>query len=225
MFSKKYLLPVAFLSAVAIIGCGDDNSSSASTAEIPESVKALKDVSYLPCDASTKCTRVKIEQYTDVMECDGTKWQLVDANKPIAACTDPSYVAPASSSSEAAPAGEASSSSEGTSAGEASSSSEGAPTSNASSSSEAAPAGDASSSSEAAPAGDASSSSEAAPAGDASSSSEAAAAPAGGDMVSCDVPGAMGECLEFAAGTAEAQQLTDSCVSTLQGTLGTGCPK
>ena len=212
MFSKKYLLPVAFLSAVAIIGCSDDNSSSASTAEIPESVKALKDVSYLPCDASTKCTRVKIEQYTDVMECDGTKWQLVDANKPIAACTDPSYVAPASSSSEAAPAGEASSSSEGTSAGEASSSSEGAPTSNASSSSEGTPAGEASSSSEGASAGEASSSSE-------------GAAATSGDKVSCDVPGAMGECLEFAAGTAEAQQLSETCVSTLQGTLGTGCSK
>lgn len=224
MFSKKYLLPVAFLSAVAIIGCGDDNSSSASTAEIPESVKALKDVSYLPCDASTKCTRVKIEQYTDVMECDGTKWQLVDANKPIAACTDPSYVVPASSSSEAAPAGEASSSSEGTSAGEASSSSEGAPTSNASSSSEGTPAGEASSSSEGAPAGEASSSSEGASAGEASSSSEGAAATSG-DKVSCDVPGVVGECLEFDAGTTEAQQLTETCVSTLQGTLGTGCSK
>ena len=212
MFSKKYLLPVAFLSAVAIIGCGDDNSSSASTAEIPESVKALKDVSYLPCDASTKCTRVKIEQYTDVMECDGTKWQLVDANKPIAACTDPSYVVPASSSSEAAPAGEASSSSEGTSAGEASSSSEGAPTSNASSSSEGTPAGEASSSSEGASAGEASSSSE-------------GAAATSGDKVSCDVPGVVGECLEFDAGTTEAQQLTETCVSTLQGTLGTGCSK
>jgi hypothetical protein len=44
-------------------------------------------------------------------------------------------------------------------------------------------------------------------------------------MVSCDVPGVMGECLEFAAGTTEAQQLSETCVSTLQGTLGTGCPK
>jgi hypothetical protein len=44
-------------------------------------------------------------------------------------------------------------------------------------------------------------------------------------MVSCDVPGVMGECLEYAAGSAEAQQLTESCVSILQGTLGTGCAK
>ena len=130
-------------------------------------------------------------------------------------------------SSSSAPANDpVSSSSEGAvPAGEVSSSSVAAPAGDASSSSEAAPAGDASSSSEAAPAGDASSSSEAAPAGDASSSSEAAAAPAGGDMVSCDVPGVMGECLEYAAGSAEAQQLTESCVSILQGTLGTGCAK
>ena len=132
---------------------------------------------------------------------------------------------PVSSSSEGAvPAGEVSSSSVAAPAGEVSSSSVAAPAGDASSSSVAAPAGDASSSSEAAPAGDASSSSEAAPAGDASSSSEAAA-PAGGDMVSCDVPGVMGECLEYAAGSAEAQQLTESCVSILQGTLGTGCAK
>ena len=130
-------------------------------------------------------------------------------------------------SSSSAPANDpVSSSSEGAvPAGEVSSSSVAAPAGDASSSSEAAPAGDASSSSEAAPAGDASSSSEAAPAGDASSSSEAAAAPAGGNMVSCDVPGVMGECLEYAAGSAEAQQLTESCVSILQGTLGTGCAK
>ena len=133
---------------------------------------------------------------------------------------------PVSSSSEGAvPAGEVSSSSVAAPAGEVSSSSVAAPAGDASSSSVAAPAGDASSSSVAAPAGDASSSSEAAPAGDASSSSEAAAAPAGGDMVSCDVPGVMGECLEYAAGSAEAQQLTESCVSILQGTLGTGCAK
>ena len=130
-------------------------------------------------------------------------------------------------SSSSAPANDpVSSSSEGAvPAGEVSSSSVAAPAGEVSSSSVAAPAGDASSSSVAAPAGDASSSSEAAPAGDASSSSEAAAAPAGGDMVSCDVPGVMGECLEYAAGSAEAQQLTESCVSILQGTLGTGCAK
>ena len=94
-------------------------------------------------------------------------------------------------------------------------------------SSSSAPANDpvSSSSEGAVPAGEVSSSSVAAPAGDASSSSEAAAAPAGGDMVSCDVPGVMGECLEYAAGSAEAQQLTESCVSILQGTLGTGCAK
>ena len=130
-------------------------------------------------------------------------------------------------SSSSAPANDpVSSSSEGAvPAGEVSSSSVAAPAGEVSSSSVAAPAGDASSSSVAAPAGDASSSSEAAPAGDASSSSETAAAPAGGDMVSCDVPGVMGECLEYAAGSAEAQQLTESCVSILQGTLGTGCAK
>ena len=215
MISKKYILPIAAISMAVLAGCGDDSSSGAASNEIPASVKTLQEVVKLPCNEEIKCQKVLIEEHNDYMQCDGAQWQTVSETMPLAACSADGAPAtnPASSSSEAAPAGDASSSSEA------------APAGDASSSSEAAPAGDASSSSEAAPAGDASSSSEAAPAGDASSSSEAAAAPAGGDMVSCDVPGVMGECLEYAAGSAEAQQLTESCVSVLQGTLGTGCAK
>ncbi|WP_295682355.1 hypothetical protein [uncultured Fibrobacter sp.] len=227
MISKKYILPIAAISMAVLAGCGDDSSSGAASNEIPASVKTLQEVVKLPCNEEIKCQKVLIEEHNDYMQCDGAQWQTVSETMPLAACSADGAPAtnPASSSSEAAPAGDASSSSEAAPAGDASSSSEAAPAGDASSSSEAAPAGDASSSSEAAPAGDASSSSEAAPAGDASSSSEAAAAPAGGDMVSCDVPGAMGECMEYAAGTSEAQQLSESCVSVLQGTLGTGCAK
>lgn len=57
---------------------------------------------------------------------------------------------------------------------------------------------------------------------DISSSSETAAT---GDMVSCEVPGGMGECLEYPAGSSEAVQLASICESTLMGTLGTGCTK
>ena len=215
MISKKYILPIAAISMAVLAGCGDDSSSGAASNEIPASVKTLQEVVKLPCNEEIKCQKVLIEEHNDYMQCDGAQWQTVSETMPLAACSADGAPAtnPASSSSEAAPAGDASSSSEA------------APAGDASSSSEATPAGDASSSSEAAPAGDASSSSEAAPAGDASSSSEAAAAPAGGDMVSCDVPGAMGECMEYAAGTSEAQQLSESCVSILQGTLGTGCAK
>lgn len=49
-------------------------------------------------------------------------------------------------------------------------------------------------------------------------------APAG-EMVSCDIPGVLGECLEFPAGSDEAAGLTEQCVSVLEGTLGTGCAK
>jgi hypothetical protein len=48
---------------------------------------------------------------------------------------------------------------------------------------------------------------------------------ASGDMVSCDIPGAMGECVEAAVGTDDARQMTETCESLLMGTLGTGCPK
>ena len=48
---------------------------------------------------------------------------------------------------------------------------------------------------------------------------------ASGEMVSCDIPGAMGECLEAAVGTEDARQMTETCEAVLMGTLGTGCPK
>ena len=209
MFSKKYLLPVAFVSVAAIIGCGDDSSSGPSSTEIPEKVNSLQEVTPIPCNESLKDKKILVEGHDGYMQCDGKAWQYISTGAaPV--------TTPASSSSDAAaPAssGEAAPASSGEAAP--ASSGEAAPAS----SDEAAPA----SSGEAAPA----SSGETAPAssGEAGPASSGEAAPAGGDKVSCDVPGAMGECLEFAAGTAEAQQLTDSCVSTLQGTLGTGCPK
>ena len=42
-------------------------------------------------------------------------------------------------------------------------------------------------------------------------------------MVSCIIPGAVGECLEFPAGTPEAIAMKDQCETELEGTLGTGC--
>ncbi|MBR3071556.1 hypothetical protein [Fibrobacter sp.] len=55
--------------------------------------------------------------------------------------------------------------------------------------------------------------------------SSSSATAATGDMVSCDIPGVMGECLEYPAGSDEAVQMASMCESTLMGTLGTGCAK
>ena len=46
-----------------------------------------------------------------------------------------------------------------------------------------------------------------------------------GAMVSCDVPGVMGECIEFPVGSAEAAAMEAQCVSVMMGTLGSGCTK
>ena len=55
--------------------------------------------------------------------------------------------------------------------------------------------------------------------------SSSSATAATGDMVSCDIPGVVGECLEYPAGSDEAVQMASMCESTLMGTLGTGCAK
>ena len=44
-----------------------------------------------------------------------------------------------------------------------------------------------------------------------------------GDMVSCDIPGVLGECVEYPAGSAEANAMIEQCESVMEGTLGTGC--
>lgn len=58
-----------------------------------------------------------------------------------------------------------------------------------------------------------------------SETSSSSVASASGDMVSCDVPGVMGGCEEAPAGSDEANFYLSSCVSMLEGTLGTGCAK
>lgn len=58
--------------------------------------------------------------------------------------------------------------------------------------------------------------------GDETTSSSSVTAPAS-DMVSCDVPGVMGGCEEAPAGSEMAEFYKSSCVSLLEGTLGTGC--
>ena len=217
MFSKKYLLPVAFISVAAIVGCGDDSSSGPSSTEIPEKVNTLQEITTIPCNESLKDKKILVEGHDGYMQCDGKSWQYTGTGAaPVTtpASSSSDAAAPASSG-EAAPAssGEAAPASSGEAAP--ASSGEAAPAS----SGEAAPA----SSDEAAPA----SSGEAAPAssGEAAPASSGEDAPAGGDMVSCDVPGAMGECIEFAAGSEQANELTEQCASVLMGTLGTGCPK
>ena len=58
-----------------------------------------------------------------------------------------------------------------------------------------------------------------------SETSSSSATAATGDMVSCDIPGVVGECLEFPAGSEEGLGLAAMCESDLEGTLGTGCAK
>ena len=218
MFSKKYLLPVAFISVAAIVGCGDDSSSGPSSTEIPEKVNTLQEITTIPCNESLKDKKILVEGHDGYMQCDGKSWQYTGTGAaPVTtpASSSSDAAAPASSG-EAAPAssGEAAPASSGEAAP--ASSDEAAPAS----SGEAAPA----SSGEAAPA----SSGEAAPAssGEAAPASSGETAPAAsGDMVSCDVPGEMGECLEFEANSTEGKGLKEQCESVMMGTLGTGCPK
>ena len=58
---------------------------------------------------------------------------------------------------------------------------------------------------------------------DSANSGEGSANSGSKAMVSCNVPGVLGECLEYEEGTEDASQLLAVCTSVLEGTLGTGC--
>lgn len=45
------------------------------------------------------------------------------------------------------------------------------------------------------------------------------------EMVSCDIPGVLGECIEYPVDDEKAGDLANQCEAVLQGTLGTGCSK
>ena len=187
MFTKKVILPTAALAMTALIGCGDDSSSSGPSYDVaPASVKTFMDIDKIPCSPTQNlCAKVLTEDYNDYYQCNGTQWNMMimGQDTPVKGCENaaPAAETPADPAAEtpADPAAET-------------------------------------------PA-DPAAETPADPA--AETPADPAAETPAGDMVSCDIPGALGECVEFPAGSAEAEAMKAQCVSVLEGTLGTGCAK
>ena len=77
MLSKKIFLSAALVSMAGLVACGDDSSSSAGDATLPEKVKTIQEANDLKCDASVKCAKVFVEEeiVNDYFQCDGERWQ------------------------------------------------------------------------------------------------------------------------------------------------------
>ena len=109
MFTKKVILPVAALAMTALVGCGDDSSSSGPSSNVaPASVPTLEDALKLTCSATENfCAKVFVEEemIRDTMQCDGKAFTPMMLGKPVAGCenaapADPAAETPADPAAE-----------------------------------------------------------------------------------------------------------------------------
>ena len=120
MFTKKVLIPAAALAMTALVGCGDDSSSSGPSSDVaPASVKTFMDIDKIPCSATQNlCAKVLTEDYNDYYQCNGTQWSMMilGQDTPVKGCenaapaaetpADPAAETPADPAGEVAPAAE-----------------------------------------------------------------------------------------------------------------------
>ena len=90
MFTKKVLIPAAALAMTALVGCGDDSSSSGPSSDVaPASVKTFMDIDKIPCSATQNlCAKVLTEDYNDYYQCNGTQWSMMilGQDTPVKGC-------------------------------------------------------------------------------------------------------------------------------------------
>ena len=197
MLSKKILLSAALVSMAGFVACGDDSSSNSSSSpkELPKSVPTFRDLNNYDCNAERKCKTIVIEDHNDTYECDGvSQWNIVMDGVPSKVCPAENGKKTEGDDNKTPDSSTSNGGSSDSNTGTSTDSGTGTSTDSGTNT-------------------------------DGSSSSTAASTNSGsGAMVSCDISGVMGECIEFAEGTEQATQLAEQCESVLSGTLGTGCP-
>ena len=117
MFTKKVILPVAALAMTALVGCGDDSSSSPASKEAPATLKQFFDTKDVACSATDNmCAKIYIEEdLKDTVQCNGTSWEMMLFGKPVTGCenaapaaetpADPAAETPADPAAETPAAG------------------------------------------------------------------------------------------------------------------------
>lgn len=198
MFTKKVILPVAALAMTALVGCGDDSSSSPASKEAPATLKQFFDTKDVACSATDNmCAKIYIEEdLKDTVQCNGTSWEMMLFGKPVTGCenaapaaetpADPAAETPADPAAEtpADPAAET----------------------------PADPAAETPADPAAETPADPDAETPADPAG------PGAETPVAGDVIYCIVPGVMGGCEALPAA------MKDQCETLLEGQLVDACP-
>ena len=196
MFTKKVILPVAALAMTALVGCGDDSSSSPASKEAPATLKQFYDTKDVACSATDNmCAKIYIEEdLKDTVQCNGTSWEMMLFGKPVTGCENaaPAAETPADPAAEtpADPAAET----------------------------PADPAAETPADPAAETPADPAAETPADPApADPAAETPADPAPAG-DVIYCIVPGVMGGCEALPAA------MKDQCTTLLEGQLVDACP-
>ena len=72
----------------ALVGCGDDSSSSPASKEAPATLKQFFDTKDVACSATDNmCAKIYIEEdLKDTVQCNGTSWEMMLLGKPVTGC-------------------------------------------------------------------------------------------------------------------------------------------
>ena len=222
MLNKKIILPFAAFAMASFVACGDDSSSSpadnsnpANNSNAPASVQTLEEAINLTCSSTENmCAKIYVEEDADTVQCNGTIFTPMTMGKPVEGCgnkakaedtpTDSKTETPAAEEPAGPGAGEEPA---GPGAGE-EPAGPGAGEEPAGPGAGEEPAGPGAGEEPAGPgAGEE-------PAGPGAGEEPAA----GGDVIYCVIPGAMGGCEALPAAMA------GECETTLEGQLVDACP-
>ena len=104
MISKKVLFPLAAVAMASFVACGDDSSSgSPSSDAAPASIQKFEEIDGVACSQTVNlCAKVYLVEHNDTLQCNGSQWNTMINDQPVAGCENAAPVANDSAAQEPA---------------------------------------------------------------------------------------------------------------------------
>lgn len=104
MISKKVLFPLAAVAMASFVACGDDSSSgSPSSDAAPASIQKFEEIDDVACSQTANlCAKVYLVEHNDTLQCNGSQWNTMINDQPVAGCENAAPVANDSAAQEPA---------------------------------------------------------------------------------------------------------------------------
>jgi hypothetical protein len=95
MISKKVLFPLAAVAMASFVACGDDSSSgSPSSDAAPASIQKFEEIDDVACSQTANlCAKVYLVEHNDTLQCNGSQWNTMINDQPVAGCENAAPVA------------------------------------------------------------------------------------------------------------------------------------